>query len=33
MAELERALSALERRDRPVLIDVKLDPDVVTRPS
>ena len=30
LAELDSALAALEQRDRPVLIDVKLDPDQVT---
>ena len=29
LAELDDALAAIERRDRPVLIDVKLDPDAV----
>lgn len=29
IAELEEALAAVDRRDRPVLIDVKLDPDAV----
>ena len=28
-AELAKALTALEHRDRPVLIDVKIDPDAV----
>jgi acetolactate synthase I/II/III large subunit len=29
VAELEEALAAVDRRDRPMLIDVKLDPDAV----
>src|SRR5262249_34911177 len=33
LAELDTALDALKSRDRPVLIDVKLDPDAVGRPD
>jgi acetolactate synthase-1/2/3 large subunit len=28
-ADLETALAAIERRDRPMLIDIKLDPDKI----
>ena len=33
LAELDEALSALEHRDRPVLIDIKIDPDQVSMPD
>jgi acetolactate synthase-1/2/3 large subunit len=32
LTELNEALAAIEHRDRPVLIDVKLDPDAVEKP-
>ncbi|HKT77134.1 MAG TPA: thiamine pyrophosphate-dependent enzyme, partial [Sphingobium sp.] len=28
-ADLDRALAAIEQRDRPILIDLKLDPDAM----
>ncbi|MFF7656129.1 thiamine pyrophosphate-binding protein [Streptomyces sp. NPDC007983] len=32
-AELDEALAAIEHRDRPVLVDVKIDPDAVPAPD
>jgi thiamine pyrophosphate-dependent acetolactate synthase large subunit-like protein len=33
LAELDEALAAIEHRDRPVLIDIKIDPDKVSMPD
>jgi len=33
LAELDEALAAIEHRDRPILIDVKIDPDKVSMPD
>jgi thiamine pyrophosphate-dependent acetolactate synthase large subunit-like protein len=33
VAELDDALAAIEQRDRPVLIDIKIDPDKVSMPD
>jgi acetolactate synthase I/II/III large subunit len=33
VAELDEALAAIEHRDRPVLIDIKIDPDKVSMPD
>lgn len=33
LAELDKALATIETRDRPVLIDIKIDPDKVSMPD
>jgi len=33
LAELDEALAAIEGRDRPILIDIKIDPDKVSMPD
>lgn len=33
LAELDEALAAIETRDRPILIDIKIDPDKVSMPD
>lgn len=33
LTELDRALAAIESRDRPMLIDIKIDPDKVSSPG
>jgi thiamine pyrophosphate-dependent acetolactate synthase large subunit-like protein len=33
LAELDEALAAIENRDRPILIDIKIDPDKVSMPD
>jgi thiamine pyrophosphate-dependent acetolactate synthase large subunit-like protein len=33
LQELEEALSAIETRDRPVLIDIRIDPERVSMPD